>query len=285
VLSTLLVGLTQGGVYALSAVGLVLIFSVAGIANLAHGEVVMLGGFLGYQTAIHWHWSFLLSLATGAVVGAVLGLVIGLVFDRLVGEVHESYLIASLALIFISEGIATKQFGEGAVTIPSASQKVFSFWGARLPLTWLYIIVAAVVLTVGLSLFVSLTSPGRVMRAIALNPVAAKLMGIEVRRYGMLAFVIGSAFAGIAGVLLAAAFPITTLSGENIAFYSFIVVIFAGLGSIMGALLGGLLLGVVGSFAATYVSSGYSNTFIFAFLLVVLLVKPSGLFGVTIDRD
>jgi branched-chain amino acid transport system permease protein len=282
---TLLIGLAQGGVYSLSAVGLVLIFSVAGIANLAHGEVVMLGGFIGYETATYWHWPFGVELVAGIIGGAVLGLVVGLVFDRLAGSVPESYLIASLALIFISEGISTSEFGDNAVSIPNAPQSVHTIFGARLPVTWIAIIVVAVVLSVGLSLFVARTSAGRVMRAIALNPVAARIMGVDIRRYALLAFIIGSAFAGLSGVLLAAAFPITTLSGENIAFYSFIVIIFAGLGSIMGALLGGFLLGIVGSVTATYVSSGYADTFIFAFLLIVLLVKPDGLFGVSIDRD
>lgn len=283
---TLVVGLVQGGVYALSATGLVLIFSVAGVANLAHGETVMLGGLVAYAARALWHLPYVLAIVVGAIAAMCLGLAFSaVVFDRLRRAAEEGFLVASVGLIFVCEALGTMVFGDAPRSVPGSPDHVYQLGGVRIPLIWLIIVVVACAATGLLYLFISRASAGRAMRAMAMNPYAATLMGISERRYSTQAFALGSLMAGIGGALLASAFPVSPLSGEDLAFKSFIVIIFAGLGSIGGALLGGMILGVVGAFASSYVSSGYANAFLFGFLLLVLVVRPNGLFGIALARD
>jgi branched-chain amino acid transport system permease protein len=285
-LQTVAVGLVEGGVYALSAVGLVLIFSVAGIANLAHGEAVVVGGLVAYAAGTFGHLAYPLAILVGAAAATVLGLLFSVtVFDRLRDAAESGVLMASLGLILVVEAVATSLVGDEPVSVPGAPETVYDVAGVRIPATWAVIVITAFVLTGLLRLFISRTTPGRAMRAMAMNPYAATLMGISRRRYATLAFGIGSCIAGVAGGLLASAFPIGATSGEDIAFKAFVIIIFAGLGSIGGALLGGLALGIVGALASSYISSGYANTFLFAFLLIVIVVRPNGVFGMRVARD
>lgn len=276
----LLNGLAQGGVYALTGVGLVLIFSVVRVPNFAHGEPVMLGAVLPLVLAT----AFGLNLALGIVVGiagaAAMGWMFSAgVFGRLRNHPEVSLLIVSLALVVMIESVAVMLVGDAPRTLPGAPTTIIYLPGGQMPLTWAIILAAALLATGGLLLFVRYTDAGRIMRAMALNPYAAQLMGIPIGRYQTLAFVIGSALAGLGGGLYGLAFPVQATMGAVIALKAFIVIIFAGMGSIGGALAGGLLLGVVESFGASYISTGYKDTFGFVFLLLVLLLKPDGLFG------
>lgn len=283
-LETTLAGLVQGGAYALAAVGLVLIFSVAGVPNLAHGESVMVGGIVAAVLASHG-LPFVAALLAGAAAACLLGVVIGAaVFDRLRSSPAEGMLMASLALIFIIEATTTNFAGGNPRALANAPSGVLKFWGAHLPVTWLLVFVAGVGLVGILQLLIRYTRWGRGMRAMALNPAAAVVVGIPTRRYAILAFAVGSLLAGIAGALLASAFPMDPTYGESVAFVAFTIIIFAGIGSIGGALLGGLFLGLVETFATAYLSSAYAESFQFLVLLIILLVRPDGLFGVRTER-
>lgn len=283
-LETTLAGLVQGGAYSLSAVGLVLIFSVAGVPNLAHGESVMVGGIVAAVLASHG-LPFAAALLAGAAAACLLGVLMGaVVFDRLRSSPAEGMLMASLALIFIIEATTTNFAGGNPRSLANAPTGVFKFAGARLPVTWLLVFVAGVGLVGVLQLLIRHTRWGRGMRAMALNPAAAVVVGIPARRYAILAFAVGSLLAGISGALLAAAFPMDPTYGESVAFVAFTIIIFAGIGSIGGALLGGLFLGLVETFATAYLSSAYAETFQFVVLLLILLVRPDGLFGVRTER-
>jgi branched-chain amino acid transport system permease protein len=284
VLETTLAGLVQGGSYALAAVGLVLIFSVAGVPNLAHGESVMVGGIVAAVLASHG-FPFAGALLGGAAAACLMGVLIGsAVFDWLRNSPAEGMLMASLALIFIIEATTTTLAGGNPRAVSNAPTKVLKFFGAYLPVTWLLVFVAGVGLVGILALLIRYTRWGRGMRAMALNPAAAVVVGIPARRYAVLAFAVGSLLAGIAGALLASAFPMDPTYGESVAFVAFTIIIFAGIGSIGGALLGGLFLGLVETFATAYLSSAYAETFQFLVLLIILLVRPDGLFGVRTER-
>ena len=163
--------------------------------------------------------------------------------------------------------------------MPGAPSTTFLVAGAYVPVTWAIIIAAALLAAIGLELFVRQTTAGRVMRAMSLRPDAAKLMGIPVDYYQAMAFAIGSGLAGLAGGLYVMAFPAQASMGHIMSLKSFVVIIFAGMGSISGAFFGGLLLGLVESFGGSFLSSGYTNSFGFVLLLAVLLLKPNGLFG------
>lgn len=283
-LETTLAGLVQGGAYALSAVGLVLVFGVAGVPNLAHGESVMLGGIVAAVLASHGV-PFAAAIALGAGAACLLGIVMGAtVFDRLRNSPLEGMLIASLALIFIIEAVTTELAGDNPRAVSNAPAGTFRVFGAPLPASWLIVFVAGIGLVGVLQLLIRYTRWGRGMRAMALNPAAAVVVGIPTRRYAILAFAVGSLMAGISGGLLAGAFPMDPTYGESVAFVAFTIIIFAGMGSIGGALLGGLLLGLVESFATAYLSSAYADTFQFLVLLGILLIRPEGLFGVRVER-
>ena len=276
----LLNGLAQGGVYALTGVGLVLIFSVVRVPNFAHGEPVMLGAVLPLVLATAFGLNLALGIVAGIAGAAAMGWMFSAgVFGRLRSHPEVSLLIVSLALVVMIESVAVMLVGDAPRTFPGAPTTIIYLPGGQMPLTWAIILAAALLATGGLLLFVRYTDSGRIMRAMALNPYAAQLMGIPVGRYQTLAFVIGSALAGLGGGLYGLAFPVQATMGAVIALKAFIVIIFAGMGSIGGALAGGLLLGVVESFGASYISTGYKDTFGFVFLLLVLLLKPDGLFG------
>lgn len=283
-LQTTLAGLVQGGAYALSAVGLVLVFGVAGVPNLAHGEAVMVGGIVAAVVAGHGV-PFVAAIALGAGAACLLGIAMGAtVFDRLRNSPLEGMLIASLALIFIIEAATTILAGDNPRAVQNAPSNTFRVFSAHLPASWLVVFVAGVGLIGVLQLLIRYTRWGRGMRAMALNPAAAIVVGIPARRYAILAFAVGSLLAGISGGLLAGAFPMDPTYGESVAFVAFTIIIFAGMGSIGGALVGGLFLGLVESFATAYLSSAYADTFQFLVLLGILLVRPEGLFGVRVER-
>jgi branched-chain amino acid transport system permease protein len=267
-------------VYSLCGVGLVLIFSVVRIPNFAHGEAVMVGAMVPLILIGDHHVPLIAGLLAGVGAAIVLGAFLGFaVFGPLRRLPEVALLIVSLALVVIIEALAVKFWGDAPRTTPGEPSGVLSFLGARFTPIWAVIFVAAVGSAIGLEAYVRLTRSGRAMRAMALNPFAAMLMGIPVLRYQVLAFAVGSGLAGLAGTLYGLAFPVQSTMGALISLKSFIVIIFAGMGSITGALVGGLLLGIVESFGGTYISSGYRDTFGFLFLVAVLLLRPNGLFA------
>lgn len=272
-------GLAQGAIYSLAGVGLVLIFSVVRVPNFAHGEAVMVAAMLPLTLMTALHLALPLALAIGILAAVAMGAFFSVgVFARLTRYSETALLIVSLALVVIISSAAVMVWGDSARQTPGGPTQIYQVLGARIPVMWLIILAIAFIATLALDGFIRFTSPGRAMRAMALNPFAARLMGIPVGRYHALAFAIGSGLAGLAGALFSVAFAVQSTMGAAIALKAFIVIIFVGMGSIWGALLGGLLLGLVESFGASYLSSGYRDTFGFIFLLAVLLIKPTGLF-------
>jgi branched-chain amino acid transport system permease protein len=280
----LISGLVQGGTYSLAAVGLVLVFGVAGVPNLAHGEAVMIGGLIAGVAAGHGV-PFGGAIVIGAAAACLLGLVVGGVFDRLRGSPDEGMLMASIALIFVIEASTTEFLGSDPRAVVNAPKHSFKIFSAQLPETWLIILVAGVGLSLLLEVVVRTTRWGRGMRAMSMNPAAAVVVGVPARRYALMAFAVGSVLAGIAGALLASAFPMGPTYGESVAFVAFTTIIFAGVGSIGGAVLGGMILGLVSAFGTSYLSSTYAESLQFLVLLLVLLLRPEGLFGVRVERD
>lgn len=273
-------GLAQGAIYSLAGVGLVLIFSVVRVPNFAHGEPVMIAAMLPLTLMTVFGIPLPLALAVGVVAATAMGYFFSVgVFARLTKYPEVSLLIVSLALVVIISSLAVMAWGDSPRQTPGSPTTILTLGSARIPVMWAIIFAVAVVATVALDIFIRNTSPGRVMRAMALNPFAARLMGIPFVRYHALAFAIGSGLAGLAGALFSLAFAVQSTMGAAVALKAFIVIIFAGMGSVWGAFIGGLLLGLVESFGASYLSSGYRDTFGFIFLLAVLLIKPSGLFA------
>jgi branched-chain amino acid transport system permease protein len=286
VTQNLINGLAQGSIFALAAMGLSLIFGVVRVPHFAHGESLMIGGMVGLVLVADEGLPLLVGLLAGLVAALALGLLLATcVYWPLRSFSEVNLLITALALVFMIEATAQKIWGDEPRVIPGAPEGSVELLGAQIGAMRVIVIVVALAAAVGLHLFVERTRGGQAMQALALNNMAARLMGIPVKRYWLAAFAIGSALAGVAGVLLGTIMPVQATMGSLISLKSFIIIIFAGMGSIGGAYAGGLILGVVEVLGGAYVSSGYINAFSIAFLIVVLLIRPQGMFAARLARD
>lgn len=282
----LLNGIVEGSILALAAVGLSLIFGVVRVPHFAHGESVMVGGMVALVAVADHGIPLVAGLALGVIAATALGVALSLwVYYPLRHHPETSLLITALALVLIGSAAAFKLWGGDPRIIPGAPDRTLEFLSGRITVMKLVVVLVTTAVVIGLHTFVQRSRIGRAMKAMAVNSYAAQLMGIPVRRYSAIAFAIGSALAGLGGGLLGTILPVQTSMGAGIALKSFIIIIFAGMGSIGGAWLGGLLLGLVESFGATYISSAYVDTFAFIFLVAVLLLRPQGLFALGQSRD
>jgi branched-chain amino acid transport system permease protein len=281
-------GLLIGALFAAVAVGFALIWGVVDIINLAHGEMVMLGGYTAYWilsiatgTA---EGSVLLFLATIPAVGGVL-FVVGYGLQRtLVQRVIGTDIFLTLLVTF-GISIAIQQLAIQAWTANPRSIQVsfadtsLSVAGVVVPKMKLVAFAGAIALTAAMYLFLQRTRTGRAIRAVSQNPEAAALVGIDVERTRAVTFGISSAIAGGAGAFIATILNIQPQMGLIYTLKSFIIVVFGGVGSIPGALVGGLLLGSVEELTAGLVSSQWTLAVSFTLLIVLLVVRPNGLFG------
>jgi branched-chain amino acid transport system permease protein len=285
-MTELMNGLTQGALYALAAVGLSLIFGVVRVPHFAHGESLMVGGMVTLVLTADHGVPLPIAMLLGTLAATLLGVAIGAgVFYPMRKYSETNLLITSLALVFIIAAVASKLFGDTPRVIPGGLDDPVTLLGARVTEQRLLILGLTLVVFLGLSVWVVRSRAGTAMRAMALNNYAARLMGVRTLQLTIIVFALGSALAGFAGALLGTILPIQASMGATIALKSFVIIIFAGMGSIPGALVGGVLLGLVESFGGSYLSSGYVDSYAFIFLVAVLLLRPQGLFSVGASRD
>ncbi|MDR7421229.1 MAG: branched-chain amino acid ABC transporter permease [Armatimonadota bacterium] len=285
VLQNIVFGALVGGLYGVAAVGLALVFGVLKMLNVSHGELIMLGGYASFWLFSLWGLDPFLSLAASGpalfLVGAVLYL--GL-FSRLVPlhdeeKLKNSILIGfGLALILQVLAILAWTADERAITTAYAGQ-VWRLGAVVVPLARLAALAVGFVALGGLHLFLHRTDPGRAIRATAEDWQAAALMGISVRRTYLYAFGLGSALAGISGTLVSIADAVSPSIGLSWTLKALIVVVLAGLGSIFGTFVAGVGLGIAESLSAFFLGGVYREVVGLALFLIVLAVRPSGLFG------
>jgi branched-chain amino acid transport system permease protein len=277
-------GLALGSLYALVAIGFSMIYGIVRLINFAHGDLVMIGAFatlgmLFYGTP--WPVTLLVVLLVGALAGATIQTV---VFRPMLGAPQVTGFIASLAVsITIRNSALMLLSGQPRnFLFPEAMRQRVSLGGVSASLTDLVIIGLTLTLIAILFVIVYRTRLGRAMRATAENLMAARLMGIGVNRTILAAFAIGSALAAVAGLFWGGKFgQIDPLLGSVPGLKAFIACVIGGVGSIGGAMLGGYILGLaevlfVGLLPQAY--AGYRDTFVFSLLILILLIKPSGLF-------
>lgn len=279
-------GLLIGGIYALIGVGLSLIFGVMRVINFAHGEFVAVGiytaivcfRYLGLDPYV----SLLIAAPLGFVVGALLQ---RLVLTRLIDAPPDATLLATLGLALVISNVLFLIFGAEPMSIyvPYATATV-TVVGVRLPVAQL--IAGAITLVAILVLWLVLTRTefGRAVRATAQNRLGAELVGINTPRIHALVFGLGMTVAMCAGVILAPLLFAVPTVGSGYTLKAFVVTVLGGLGSVPGAIGGGLLLGVVEFMGASYLSSGYRDAYGLLAFLLVLLLRPEGLFGRTVKR-
>ena len=275
-------GLLQGSVFALVALGFSLVFRVTGAINLTQGAFCILGALSMYTLGQVFHWPMGLAAAGAAAAVVAVGLLLGAAFfvPGLSRLPVSGMLIMTAGMLTLVEGLTLLVWGSQPYALPPFSGEApVRVLGIRLPTQafWIAAVTAAVIL--GLWLLLTRTTAGKALRACAENPVAARLMGIDVPRATLASFVLAALIGGLGGIVVG---PITSLqfdTGRFFTIYGFVAVAIGGLGSFVGAVVGGLLLGVVEQVAAGYVSSLFANSLAFGMLLVILLWRPSGLFA------
>lgn len=284
-------GLSIGSIYALFAIGFTLVFGILDRLNLAHPAVFAAAAFVGIELVTVGGLSIWLALPAVLVVGALLGLVVERVaFRPLKGrpDAHFAGLISSIALGGML--VALLQWRYGAATrrfpVESFPDTRFELLGAQVTLLQAAILVISVLLMVGLTWLVARSRLGRAMRAVAENPTAARVLGINVDRVTATTFALSSALGAVAGALFAMNVNSAQLGmGAAIELKGLAVIIVGGMGSLPGALVGGLVLGLAEVFAVQYVGSSWRDLVAFGLLFVILLVRPQGLFGARRVRE
>lgn len=276
-------GLTQGSIYSLIAIGFTLIFGVLGLVNFAHGEVYMVGAFLGYFLITGAKLSFMPALLLAMVGSAAVGILVELIaFKPLRKAPDVAPMVCTLGLSVVLQNAAMLGWGSETKSLPADSFAFtfFPFFNAQLSNAQLLIFGVSIALMLILQIILYRSRIGKAIRATAQNKDAASLMGVNINRVIAATFALGSSLGGAAGVLIGMYYNAFYPNMGFIAgLKAFTATVFGGLTSIPGAVLGGLILGVVENLAAAYISSGYRDMIAFIILILVLLIKPSGLFG------
>lgn len=279
----LLQGLVRGAMYALMGVGLSLIFGILGIVNFAHGELYMIGAYVMYAVSVALKLPFVLGIAAAALVLLVVGMLIerGLVapLRRRAGRdwLLDSFVL-TIGLMVILQNGALMLLGARRLGVAEMISGSLALGGVSISLERLSILAVAALTVALLWAVIRYTHVGKAIRATAQDAEAAQTLGIDVRRVYTIAFGIGAALAGVAGALLISIFPAYPTVGMLPVLKSFAVVILGGLGNIPGAIAGGLLLGVIEALTVFSVSAGWQNVLTAALIVVILIVRPSGLF-------
>ncbi|MGB9659799.1 MAG: branched-chain amino acid ABC transporter permease [Nitrososphaerales archaeon] len=274
-------GLIVGCIYVLLASGLNLIFGVMKVVNFAHGEFMIMGGYVSYWVSILAGLNPYLSIFVSMIVVGAVGIMTERIcFHQVLGTSKLNELILSLGLIYVLQNAMSVLWTDYPVLIDSPFKNIIvSFGIVSMGLDWLIVIGITVLVMTGFYILIRRTKIGRAMRATSQNRVAAMLMGINVERINMFSFGLGTALAATSGTLLAITTSITPYAGEIPALKAFTIIILGGLGSPLGAVVGGLAYGLVESCAVTILGGTWRDAVGFAILILVLIVRPTGLFG------
>ena len=269
---------------ALVAVGLVLIFGVMGVINFAHGELFMLGAYAIVAVYADWNLPYLVAVAVGMTFVGIVGLGMERAFFRPLRDNPLGGLVASIGFLMILQALASMGFGVRMEHVPPVTQDVIVISEkVRLPVFRLAVILAAVVLLASLWAFLKRTRFGWALRASAQDPEAAALQGISINQTARIAMFIGAALAGVAGALTAPLISVNPHMGHSVIVTAFIVIIVGGIGSLEGAVIVAVAYAFVHTFVTTFFDGVIADIVGLLLLLVVLIVKPTGLFGST-DR-
>ncbi|PLT35569.1 branched-chain amino acid ABC transporter permease [Bacillus sp. V5-8f] len=273
-------GLTIGSVYSLVALGLTLVYGILHIPNFAHGALYMLGGYITLtmmtSSGVHYWVAIFVSILVVGLVGVLME---RLVFHPLrhAPPIHDK--IAAIGILLFLEAFAQFVWGADYRSMPTPYDKVINLFGITFTLQRLLIIVAAIAVMILLYLFLKKTFIGSTIIAMAQNREGANLVGINTNKVAMLTFMISGALAAIACSLAAPINLVFPGMGHLVILKAFVIIILGGMGSIPGAILGGYILGFSESLGATYVSNDYKDIIAFVLLVIILSVKPTGLFA------
>ena len=283
-------GLSLGSVYAIIALGYTMVYGIAKMLNFAHGDVIMISGYVVFTCMSSMKLPAIVSILIAMAVCTVLGITIEKVAYRPLRDASSSLavLITAIGVSYLLQNVALLIFGADTKIFTSVvDMEPLTFFEGQLVIKGeaLVTIIVCIIIMIELPLFVKKTKAGQAMQAVSEDKGAAKLMGINVNGTIALTFAIGSALAAIAGALMCSAYPnLTPYTGTMPGITAFVAAVFGGIGSIPGAMIGGILIGVIEIFGKAYISSQMADAIVFAILIVVLLVKPSGILGKNIQE-
>jgi branched-chain amino acid transport system permease protein len=277
-------GLYLGAQYALIALGLTLIFALMNVLNFAHGQMYVLGGFITYTVYGQLGLPFVIALLASGVTLAVIGaLMEKYLFRTVIKRSHreESTMLLAAATAFFFDAVILLVFGEKQRGVPKIVKGVFNTDGLIMPYDRIAVGALAIVFIAAFILYMQYSRPGRAMRALAQDRVAAQLMGVAVERYSMIGFAMGAMLAGIVGGLLVTITGVNSGIGGPISIKAFMMVMIGGAGVVGGAIAGGFILGMMESVGLTVLREYGDVTYlvIFAALMVFLSIRPNGLMG------
>ena len=281
-LNNLINGISLGSIYAVIALGYTLVYGIAKMLNFAHGDVIMVGGYVIFTCMTTWGLNSWLSIVLAVIV------IEKVAYKPLRQATSLAVLITAIGVSYFLQNIALLIFGEKPVNFTSVvnvpSIKLFDGQIVISGETSVAIIVS-ILIVVGLSLFINKTKSGRAMLAVSEDRGAAQLMGVNINRTISLTFAIGSGLAAIAGALLCSAYPtLQNTTGAMPGIKAFVAAVFGGIGSIPGAMIGGILIGVIEILGRAYISPQLADAIVFAVLILVLIIKPTGILGKKISE-
>jgi len=275
-------GLMLGASYSLVAIGYTLIFGVLNLLYFSHGEVFMVGAFVGLFLVSYAGTNIYVALLGAMIVCAILGALTFFVAVRPVPKDRPlAPLISTIGLTIILQNLAIYVFGGQQFSFPETiHQALYHIGPITVSSVQLFILGVAIALMVALWLFIERTKLGRAMRAVAENHETAALLGVNVNRVVLITFIIGSGIAGVAGVLDGLKnSSVSPFMGLGAAVKGLIVMLLGGLGNVPGAMIAGLLLGTIEILSAAYIGTTERDFFSFLILILILLYRPTGLFG------
>lgn len=281
------IGVSIGMIYGLVAIGISLIYSGLDIVHFAHGEIYMIGAFIGLTLFDKLAIGYVPTLILAVILTGLVGVVIERLFYRRLTKGGGGYTVAGMGMIIagfgmsiVLQNVAYLIWGPKPFPFPVPYGSPLEIGNLSLPMSYVWILAAALLLMFSLNLVLRRTMIGLAMRAVAHNKDIAYLSGINVPLMISLIFGIGCALGGAAGVLIGPINYVQVLMGIGILIKAFAAAVVGGFGSLPGAVLGGLLVGVVESLGAGYISGTYKDVYAFILLIIVLMVRPSGFLGV-----
>lgn len=278
----LLNGLTLGSLYSLVTLGLVLTFSVIGIVNFAHGDLFMVAGYTFYLLlTLPVKLPYVVIVLLVILLTALYAVIIErLAIHPILDKSWRTYAVTTIGLSIILQNAALAIFSaDPRMTPTSLSNTIISPLGIRISVQRLIILAVAVLIFIGIQIFVKRTKLGKTMRAVSQNREMCQVVGINTRKIALITFAIGGGITGLAAALITPLFSVYNTMGSMLTIKSLAAIVMGGMGQVNGAIYASLLMGLVESFFGGYISFAYKDVVSFGVFVLVLFIRPTGLFG------
>ncbi|WP_242257767.1 branched-chain amino acid ABC transporter permease [Streptococcus thoraltensis] len=286
-LQQLVNGLILGSVYALLALGYTMVYGIIKLINFAHGDVYMMGAFVGYYLISTFHMNFFVALILTMIITAAIGVIIEfLAYRPLRNSTRIAVLITAIGVSFLLEYGMVYLVGAEARAFPQAIKTIkYDLGPISVTNIQLIILAVSIILMLALNFIVKKTKMGKAMRAVSVDSDAAQLMGINVNSTISFTFALGSAMAGAAGVLIGLYYnTMNPLMGMAPGIKAFVAAVLGGIGIIPGAAVGGFIIGMLETLSTAIGLSSYKDAVVYAILIIILLVRPAGILGKNIKE-